>query len=214
MTQTTSGSETYSAHEPDSFLSETMTRPHGQSSRRFPLPKYVQILTDWYLNIGKPLPSVAAIQSAIRSEPTFIRNFRYRFHLSASTSNKSLDRFRGIAHLTKNNEILYERAGDRLRQSIPVWIIASLTTMSVIPVDVSFVSQRSLPFSIWRYWNCSIKEAVPRFWRPIKLKNWIGWRIFPFWNDRNSICNINQCERVRIGAQFTKCYKDILFFNK
>jgi len=66
--------------------------------------KFVQILADWYLNIGKPLPSVAAIQSAIRSEPTFIRNFRYRFHLSVSTSNKSLDRFRGIARLTKNNE--------------------------------------------------------------------------------------------------------------
>lgn len=68
-----------------------------------PPDKFVQILTGWYLNIGKPLPSVAAIQSAIRSEPTFIRNSRYRFHLSASTSNKSPDRFRGIAHLTKNN---------------------------------------------------------------------------------------------------------------
>lgn len=68
-----------------------------------PSDKFVQILTGWYLNIGKPLPSVAAIQSAIRSEPTFIRNSRYRFHLSASTSNKSPDRFRGIARLTKNN---------------------------------------------------------------------------------------------------------------
>lgn len=68
-----------------------------------PPDKFVQILTGWYLNIGKPLPSVAAIQSAIRSEPTFIRNSRYRFHLSASTSNKSPDRFRGIARLTKNN---------------------------------------------------------------------------------------------------------------
>lgn len=66
----------------------------------------LQIRTNsgWYLNIGKPLPSADAIQSTIRSEATFIRDSRYRFHLSASTSNKSADRFRGIARLTKNNE--------------------------------------------------------------------------------------------------------------
>lgn len=109
-------------HKSDFFLSGTMTRSYKPMPKPSPLsPPPIHINSDWYLNIGKPLPSVAAIQSAIRSEPTFIRNFRYRFHLSASTSNKSSDQFRGIAHLTKNNEngLLDERTGDRLRRSIP-----------------------------------------------------------------------------------------------
>lgn len=136
-------------------------------------PKFVQILTDWYLNIGKPLPSVVAIQSAIRSEPTFIRNFRYRFHLSASTSNKSLDRFRGVARLTENNEDEPNEQMIDFDDRYCRYMDYCFVNNNVIPVGIPFVSQK-LVFYYFPHDNIGKlfdQRNSGFFWRPVKMGN-------------------------------------------
>lgn len=131
-----------------------------------PSDKFVQILTGWYLNIGKPLPSVAAIQSAIRSEPTFIRNFRYRFHLSASTSNKSPDRFRGIARLTKNN-----------REQTALWTNRGSTSTINFNMNYCFVNN-----NVCFGWHIlrSVKIVLHYFSYATILKLWLK-EYYLFW---------------------------------